>query len=62
MKKKIFGIVGALIALAIAVFIMVYPKKPNAISRDEILEKAREAKKIKSMVGDNFAENLEKNE
>lgn len=61
MDLKKYGIAGALIALAVAVLIMVLPKKPNAISREEILEKAREAKKIKSLVKESETENQTEN-
>jgi len=61
MDFKKYGIAGALIALAVAVLIMVLPKKPAAISREEILEKAREAKKIKSLVKESETENQNEN-
>jgi len=61
MDFKKYGIAGALIALAVAVLIMVLPKKPAAISREEILEKAREAKKIKSLVKESETENQTEN-
>jgi len=61
MDLKKYGIAGALIALAVAVLIMVLPKKPTAISREEILEKAREAKKIKSLVKESETENQTEN-
>lgn len=62
MDFKKYGIAGALIALAIAVLILVLPKKPTGQSREEILEKAREAKKIKSLVRESESENPQENE
>lgn len=62
MDFKKYGIAGALIALAIAVLILVLPKKPTGQSREEILEKAREAKKIKSLVRESEPENPQENE
>lgn len=63
MDFKKYGIAGALVAIAIAVLILVFPKKQDQTkTRDEILEKAREAKKIKSLVNDQGVENIQENE